>query len=79
MKIAARYNGAFLCDSVGLGKTFIGLMLIERLLLRVVNYSLKKTYGKLLDDLKLAFDKQKPLLSLAIYYPLAYYNMKEGT
>jgi superfamily II DNA/RNA helicase len=53
---------------------------------RVVNYSLKKTYGKLLDDLKQAFDKQKPLLSLAIYYPLAYYKgadetidpMKEG-
>ena len=32
MKIAARYNGALLCDSVGLGKTFIGLMVIERLL-----------------------------------------------
>ncbi len=29
---SARYNGALLCDSVGLGKTFIGLMLIERLL-----------------------------------------------
>ena len=34
MKVASRHNGAFLCDSVGLGKTFIGLMLIERLLLR---------------------------------------------
>jgi len=52
----------------------------------VVNYSLKKTYGKLLDDLKNAFNKDKPLLSLAIYYPLAYYKgpdktidpMKEG-
>ncbi len=32
MKIAERYNGALLCDGVGLGKTFIGLMLIERLL-----------------------------------------------
>jgi len=31
MKRAKRYNGAFLCDGVGLGKTFIGLMLIERL------------------------------------------------
>ncbi len=31
MKIANRYRGAFLCDGVGLGKTFIGLMLIERL------------------------------------------------
>lgn len=34
LKIASRYNGAFLCDGVGLGKTFIGLMLIERLLMR---------------------------------------------
>ena len=30
MKRASRYMGAFLCDGVGLGKTFIGLMLIER-------------------------------------------------
>jgi SNF2 family DNA or RNA helicase len=29
--IASNYGGAFLCDGVGLGKTFIGLMLIERL------------------------------------------------
>ncbi len=32
VKMAGQYNGALLCDSVGLGKTFIGLMLIERLL-----------------------------------------------
>ena len=32
MKIASKYNGAFLCDGVGLGKTFVGLMLIERLI-----------------------------------------------
>lgn len=31
MKIARDFGGAFLCDGVGLGKTFIGLMLIERL------------------------------------------------
>ncbi|MCA3448688.1 MAG: DEAD/DEAH box helicase family protein [Rhodobacter sp.] len=31
LKRAAKYGGAFLCDGVGLGKTFIGLMLIERL------------------------------------------------
>ena len=31
MKIARQYGGAFLCDGVGLGKTFVGLMLIERL------------------------------------------------
>lgn len=33
MKIAAQYGGAFLCDGVGLGKTFIGMMLIERLVM----------------------------------------------
>jgi len=31
IKRAERYGGAFLCDGVGLGKTFVGLMLIERL------------------------------------------------
>lgn len=34
MKIAQQYAGAFLCDGVGLGKTFIGLMVIERLIMR---------------------------------------------
>lgn len=33
MKIAKQHSGAFLCDGVGLGKTFVGLMLIERLIL----------------------------------------------
>ena len=32
VEIAGRYDGAFCCDGVGLGKTFIGLMLIERFL-----------------------------------------------
>lgn len=31
LKRANKYGGAFLCDGVGLGKTYIGLMLIERL------------------------------------------------
>lgn len=30
VQIANRYSGAFLCDGVGLGKTYVGLMLIER-------------------------------------------------
>jgi superfamily II DNA/RNA helicase len=30
LKRADKHGGAFLCDGVGLGKTFIGLMLIER-------------------------------------------------
>ena len=32
LDIAARYDGAFLCDGVGLGKTFVGLMLLEYLI-----------------------------------------------
>lgn len=32
MQIASKFRGALLCDGVGLGKTYIGLMLIERLL-----------------------------------------------
>ncbi len=47
MKIARQHNGAFLCDGVGLGKTFVGLMLIERLVLhegkRVVLFAPKAT------------------------------------
>lgn len=30
IKISNKYGGAFLCDGVGLGKTYIGLMLLER-------------------------------------------------
>ncbi len=40
---------------------------------RVVNYSIKKTYGRLLDLVEKAFSKEQPLFSLASYYPLAYY------
>jgi superfamily II DNA or RNA helicase len=32
IKIADTFDGALLCDGVGLGKTFVGLMLIERLI-----------------------------------------------
>ena len=34
VSIAEQYHGTFLCDGVGLGKTFIGLMLIESLIKR---------------------------------------------
>ena len=47
LKIARQHSGAFLCDGVGLGKTFVGLMLIERLVLhegkRVVLFAPKAT------------------------------------
>jgi len=41
---------------------------------KVANYSIKKTYGRLLALIEAAFNKEKPLFSLAIYYPLAYYK-----
>ncbi len=47
MKIGRQHRGAFLCDGVGLGKTFVGLMLIERFILhegkRVVLFAPKAT------------------------------------
>jgi hypothetical protein len=34
IKIAAQHKGALLCDGVGRGKTFVGLMLIERFVVK---------------------------------------------
>jgi len=39
---------------------------------KVAEYSVKKTYGRLLTMIEKAFSKEKPLFSLAIYNPLAY-------
>lgn len=44
---------------------------------KVAQYSIKKTYGKLLTMIDEAFSKTKPLFSLAIYYPLAFYKGTE--
>jgi superfamily II DNA or RNA helicase len=46
---------------------------------RVVEFNLKKTYGKLLEMVEKAFNKEKPLFSLAIYYPLFYYKGPDTT
>ncbi len=51
----------------------------ERQAPQVAAYSVKKTYGNLLDMVEKAFHKEKPLFSLAIYYPLAYYNGEDTT
>lgn len=40
---------------------------------KVVEYSVKQTYGKLLDMVANAFHKKEPLFSLPIYYPYAFY------
>ena len=41
---------------------------------KVAEYSVKKTYGKLLGMIEKAFGKENPLFTLAVYYPLAYYR-----
>ena len=46
---------------------------------KVVNYSVKQTYGKLLNMVEEAFSKEKPLFSLPIYYPYAYYKGDDET
>lgn len=46
---------------------------------KVAGYSIKKTYGKLLDMVEKAFSKKAPLFSLAMYYPMAYYEGKDKT
>jgi superfamily II DNA or RNA helicase len=46
---------------------------------RVADYSIKKTYGRLLEMVEQAFNKEKPLFALAIYYPLAYYHGPDAT
>ena len=51
----------------------------EREAPEVVDYSVKKTYGRLLEMLEAAFSKEKPLFSLAVYYPLAYYKGEDDS
>jgi hypothetical protein len=46
----------------------------ERAAPQRVDYSLKSTYGKLLESVEQAFSKVKPLFVLGIYYPLAYWK-----
>lgn len=40
---------------------------------QVAEYSIKKTYGKLLDLFETAFTRSNPLFTLPMYYPLAWY------
>ena len=46
----------------------------ERKAPRVAEYSIRTTYGRLLDLVERAFEKKNPLFTLPIYYPLAYYK-----
>jgi len=44
---------------------------------QVADYSLKKTYGALLNQIEAAFEKANPLFTLAAYSPLNYYKGPE--
>jgi len=46
---------------------------------KVADYSIKKTYGRLLQMVDQAFHKEKPLFSLAMYYPLPLYQGSDTT
>jgi superfamily II DNA or RNA helicase len=46
---------------------------------KVAAYSVKRTYGRLLGMVEKAFQKDKPLFNLGIYYPLAYPVKKDKT
>ena len=41
---------------------------------QVAAYSIRKTYGRLLDMFENAFTRKNPLFTLAMYYPLAWYK-----
>lgn len=41
---------------------------------KVAEYSIRKSYGKLLDLVDTAFQRRNPLFALPMYYPLAYYT-----
>ena len=45
----------------------------ERKAPQVAEYSIRKTYGRLLEMFEKAFTREKPLFTLAMYYPLAWY------
>ena len=45
---------------------------------KVADYSVRKTYGRLLDMVEKSFAKDKPLFVLGLYYPLAYHKNAEG-
>jgi hypothetical protein len=40
----------------------------------VAEYSIRKTYGRLLDMFENAFTRKNPLFTLPMYYPLAWYK-----
>jgi len=75
MKIARKFGGAFLCDGVGLGKTYIGLMVIERLIMherKRVALLVPKAARE--DVWEVALKKYLPHLKGRTYSSLAIFN-----
>ena len=74
VEIATRYGGAFLCDGVGLGKTYVGLMVIERMIAhhgqRVVLFAPKAAKQ---DVWRPVFESMLPHLS-SDFQPLVLYS-----
>jgi hypothetical protein len=46
---------------------------------KVADYSIRQSYGRVLDRFEKAFERKHPLFSLPIYYPLAYYRGADAT
>jgi superfamily II DNA or RNA helicase len=74
VKVANTYGGAFLCDGVGLGKTFIGLMVIERLLRDRKKVALFVPKAARKPVWEFALDRRLPGLRSPVYSNLAIYN-----
>ena len=74
MKIASQFGGAFLCDGVGLGKTFVGLMLIERLIRDNKNVALFVPKSAREDVWERDLARYLPHLSSPIYGRLSIFN-----
>lgn len=69
-EVVVQRSRAYVKSREQLGSTQV--LFPERQDPEVGEYSLKDTYGGLLDELERVFDKDAPLIKLPIYYPLAY-------
>ncbi len=55
----------------------IDILFPRRVIEPTVNYSLKKVYGSLYDELRTAFDRDHPFINLAIYNTVRYHRNPE--
>ncbi len=73
-----RYSGISSCSAAGpmrararSARTGKAAVFPERKAPQVAEYSIRKTYGRLLDMFEKAFTRKNPLFTLPMYYPLA--------